>query len=71
MTLARQTSHGVVLAFWAVGVHRYKPELGWCFHHLTPDVEVPNLPVDVAIRNLLQPRLYLHLFRDGDVLWKR
>ena len=20
----------------------------WCFHHVTPNVEVPNLPVDVA-----------------------
>jgi hypothetical protein len=29
---------------------------------------VPNLPVDVAFCNLLQRRLYLHLFRDGGVL---
>ena len=21
--------------------------LPWCFHHVTPNVEVPNLPVDV------------------------
>ena len=28
------------------------------------DIEVPNLPVDVAFCNHLQRRLYLYLFRD-------
>ena len=36
----------------------------------TPYVEVPNLPVDVASALIVQRRLYLHLFRDGGVLWR-
>ena len=51
MTISRQTSHGIVLASYitheAIGVHRYKPELWRYFYRLTPNVEVPNLPVDV------------------------
>ena len=43
------TSHGIVPHSSCVGVHRYKPELlSTDFQpHYTPDVEVPNLPVDV------------------------
>jgi hypothetical protein len=29
------------------------------------DIEVPNLPVDVASALIVQRRLYLHLFRDA------
>ena len=34
------------------------------------DIEVPNLPVDVAFCAHAQSRLYLHLFRGSGVLWR-